>query len=132
MYTRVIICKYNVSRVCLYFSICRQPGSPATRQVLGKNFAMCPVHYEISCNILLCLKNVSDNFWSKTGHFFLWDIYTLLLSVDQITKITKKEVMNKKVLFRNEISEATKVPVVAELFNIKRKKNKHKILFTKI
>jgi capsular exopolysaccharide synthesis family protein len=36
--------------------------------------------------------------------------------------VTKKEVMNKKVLFRNEISEVTNVPIVAELFNVKRKK----------
>ena len=39
----------QLSRVYFIFSICRQPGHPSTRQVLGKKFVVCPVHYEISC-----------------------------------------------------------------------------------
>src|SRR5579871_3365753 len=32
-----------------YFSICRQPGNPATDKILGIKFVTCPVYYEISC-----------------------------------------------------------------------------------
>src|SRR5581483_8338187 len=30
-----------------YFSICRQPGNPATDKILGIKFVTCPVYYEM-------------------------------------------------------------------------------------
>ena len=35
----------------IIISICRQPDSPTTRQVLGINFTKCPATYEFCCNI---------------------------------------------------------------------------------
>src|SRR5205814_21337 len=48
------MCKINWLNVTclLFFSICRQPDNPTTRQVLGINFTECPATYEFCCKVV--------------------------------------------------------------------------------
>ena len=71
----------QISRVYYFFSICRQPDlpeNPATRDVLGINFIMCPITYEFCCNTISDFSNLS---WQHMKVLILMVINLFLLSI---------------------------------------------------